>query len=170
MVSLRLLYISFFSSKYMNLESLWTLLLLSIAMGIGSMGAGYLPLTLQLAQDKLDWIATYGAGLLIGAVFMVIIPEGVETVYTSKKIATVIATEEEAEETTGFDKPIGLSLLFGFSFMLLIDQVSHSHHQHSVVPISVSELREYEYGLQHTPTPTLGLVIHAAADGIGIFE
>jgi zinc transporter 9 len=147
----------------MNLESFWTLIFLSVAMGTGSFGAGYLPLTLKLAQDKLDLVATYGAGLLIGAVFMVIIPEGVETVYSSRDLAKIASIEES------FDKPIGLALLFGFSFMLLIDQTSHQH-QHQSIPISVSELRDHEYGFQHTPTSTIGLVIHAAADGIGIFN
>jgi zinc transporter 9 len=149
----------------MNLESFWTLFLLSIAMGVGSFFAGNIPLSLKLGQEKLDLVATYGAGLLIGAVFMVIIPEGVETVYASKTQTPEIPTTGEEES---FDKPIGLSILFGFAFMLLIDQTSHSQTHHQSIPISVSELRDHEYGLHHTPTPTLGLAIHAAADGIGM--
>jgi hypothetical protein len=52
-------------------------------MGIGSFLAGYLPLTVAMSPERLDSVATMGAGLLIGAVFIVIIPEGVETLYAS---------------------------------------------------------------------------------------
>jgi hypothetical protein len=75
------------------------------------------------------------------------------------------------ERSTGtkFDKTIGLSLLFGFTFMLVVDKSfgGNSMHSHSV-PISVQELRDHEYGFQQSPAPTFGLVVHAAADGIAM--
>jgi zinc transporter 9 len=158
----------------MNLENFWMLLLLLTAMGVGSFLAGNIPLTLQLSNDNLDLVSCFGAGLLIGAVFMIIIPEGVETVYKSKDIPYAILSnntdrKKDEQHDSSFDKPIGISLLVGFSFMLLVDQLSNSHgSHHQAIPISVNDLRDHEYRFHYTPTPTLGLVIHAMADGIAM--
>jgi zinc transporter 9 len=78
------------------------------------------------------------------------------------------ALDPEPKEGAKFDKTIGLSLLFGFSFMLLVDKsVNGNGHNHSA-PISVHELRDMEYGFEQSSTPTLGLVVHAAADGVAM--
>jgi zinc transporter 9 len=155
------------------------LIALSSLMGIGSFLAGYVPLWMALSPANLDTMAIYGAGMLIGAVFLVIIPEGVESIYSSttsngkpfnqNNYSSDLFEIAGLESSTHFDKLIGISLLSGFVFMLIADKFFNGGnlHNHSI-PISVEELREHEYGFQHSPTPTLGLVVHAAADGVAM--
>jgi solute carrier family 39 (zinc transporter), member 9 len=61
---------------------LW-LFSLCVAMFGGSFLAGNLPLMFILPQDKVRLISAYGAGLLVGTALIVVIPEGIETVYDS---------------------------------------------------------------------------------------
>ncbi|KAI8896176.1 Zinc/iron permease [Globomyces pollinis-pini] len=178
----------------MNLASLGGLIVLGIFMTIGSFLAGNIPLMFHLSQENLNLISTYGAGLLLGAAFLIIIPEGIETVYNNKfqlirfdDIPTVefehdiskrtsinlskTRTKRHEDEDESFidSNDIGLSLLFGFGFMFLIDQ--SSHHDHSwtqQASISVSDLRDHLVSHDSTPAASLGLMIHAAADGIAL--
>ncbi|KAJ3108485.1 hypothetical protein HDU97_001192, partial [Phlyctochytrium planicorne] len=57
------------------------LLLISTFMFIGSFLAGNIPLALQFSEEKLNLLSTFGSGLLVGTAFIVILPEGVETLY-----------------------------------------------------------------------------------------
>lgn len=59
------------------------LLLLSITMLIGSFVFGCIPLLTKLSATKLRQLTAIGVGLLIGTSLVVIIPEGVETLYSS---------------------------------------------------------------------------------------
>ncbi|KAH6584772.1 hypothetical protein BASA82_000965 [Batrachochytrium salamandrivorans] len=62
-------------------------------------------------------------------------------------------------------KYIGPSLLLGFAFMFLVDQIStHSHPSR----IAVSELRDQHPFPKKKISATIGLVVHAAADGIAL--
>lgn len=66
-------------------------------------------------QEKLKLITVFGAGLLVGTALAVIIPEGVRSLI-----------KEQLKETHGHDvlSVIGISLVLGFIFMLMVDQVS----------------------------------------------
>lgn len=91
-----------------------------------------------------------------------IIPEGVRSLYASDKsdhATDTIATEgnHQHKEQEDFSKTIGLSLVLGFVFMMLVDQIS-SRHTPSNDPKDN----------QRNPTATIGLVVHAAADGIAL--
>lgn len=99
--------------------------------------------------------------MLVGTALIVIIPEGVRSLYANEK-------EEHAEDTStdkhihsheakDFSQTIGLSLVIGFVFMMVVDQVS-SRHMHS------NEGKDS----RRNPTATIGLVVHAAADGIAL--
>lgn len=105
----------------------------------------------------------------MGTALAVIIPEGVQTLlhsYTShneKHEHQVGSTHHEME---GLDKAIGFSLVLGFVFMLLIDQLAKR---------SISSGSDNDPETQNRPTrgsvtwtTTLGLVVHAAADGIAL--
>ncbi|CAF9917246.1 hypothetical protein IMSHALPRED_003515 [Imshaugia aleurites] len=52
-------------------------------MAIASFLAGSLPLSFTLSQSRLRLISTIGMGVLIGTALIVIIPEGVETLYSA---------------------------------------------------------------------------------------
>ncbi|KAL7320472.1 hypothetical protein PS15m_000360 [Mucor circinelloides] len=229
------------------MESLTWLLLLSIAMLVGSYVAGSLPLTTKLSDRKIRVLNALGAGLLIGTSLMVVIPEGVETIYSSRSTSSLVASnslpkshyarlpglstldntnknwaaahgqeeeddnmykivskraptaaEEEEKEEGKEHVAVGLSLIVGFALMFIIDQVSSLHmtapnnngieyselgtvgggsleHAEEATTNNSTTNDESIYPDTHTTpvnqpsmTPTVGLVVHAAADGIAL--
>ncbi|KAK3067201.1 hypothetical protein LTR53_016068 [Teratosphaeriaceae sp. CCFEE 6253] len=62
-------------------DGLPMLLFLCIVMGTASFLAGILPLTLSLSPRQLRLITALGTGVLVGTALVIIIPEGVETLY-----------------------------------------------------------------------------------------
>lgn len=87
----------------------------------------------------------------------------------------------EGIQNSTINRDIGLCLTVGFAFMLLLDQFADaaSHSTHQPVPISVNDFRGGSGSagggvgigangnqlLDPKNTPTLGFIIHAAADG-----
>ncbi|KZF21639.1 Zinc/iron permease [Xylona heveae TC161] len=65
------------------LDGIFLLLSLSIVMAIASFLAGSLPLSFALKPSQLRLISTIGMGVLVGTSLIVIIPEGVETLYSA---------------------------------------------------------------------------------------
>ncbi|KAI8924448.1 ZIP zinc transporter-domain-containing protein [Entophlyctis helioformis] len=69
-------------------------------------------------------------------------------------------------------KYIGPSLIAGFAFMFLVDQISTHSHPQSTSRIAVSELRDSHshshYSKKKTLSASVGLIVHAAADGIAL--
>ncbi|KAJ5281216.1 hypothetical protein N7478_006588 [Penicillium angulare] len=65
------------------MEGLFTLLALSIVMAVTSFVVGSLPLAFTLSPSQLRLISSIGMGVLVGTSLIVIIPEGVETLYSS---------------------------------------------------------------------------------------
>ena len=118
-------------------------------------------------------MSVMGAGLLLGTALSVIIPEGVQTLNMAYKghhggheasAAGPTASHEHQEENPAHHL-IGVALVLGFIFMLIIDQVATSH--------SGGGARDPEGGRGSgrgsvSWTATLGLVVHAAADGIAL--
>lgn len=161
------------------------LLFLSSAMLIGCYMAGMIPLIVTLSGEKLQLVSVLGAGLLVGTALSVIIPEGVNTLYTTQiktlqKIQAMHAKEvtlsaqsssgpviqHEHSHSSELIEPhsvIGVALVLGFIFMLLIDQLGSSHSRlQSTDPENGMKQDRYKI------TATLGLVVHAAADGIAL--
>ncbi|KAJ2962430.1 hypothetical protein NQZ79_g2306 [Umbelopsis isabellina] len=62
--------------------AIW-LLLLSISMLIGSFLAGSVPLAFKLSESRLRYFSAMSVGLLMGTALLIIIPEGVETLYSA---------------------------------------------------------------------------------------
>ncbi|OAD54676.1 Zinc transporter ZIP9-B [Eufriesea mexicana] len=127
------------------MEESTVLWILSLVMLIGSCIAGSLPLVMNLSEDKLQLVSILGAGLLVGTALAVIIPEGIRALFTG---------ESNSDQGVHSDPHslIGISLILGFVFMLLVDQCSARR----------SGVRE------RSVTATLGLVVHAAADGVAL--
>jgi zinc transporter 9 len=114
------------------------------------------------SQAKLRIVSILGAGLLVGTALIVIIPEGVRSLYSNDKETSTddLATEKNHHhEAEDHSKTIGLSLVLGFVFMLFVDQISSRHSTSSV---------ETKDSNKKNPTATIGLVVHAAADGIAL--
>ncbi|KAI4090111.1 MAG: hypothetical protein LQ339_008424 [Xanthoria mediterranea] len=67
------------------LDGLFMLLTLSTVMAIASFLAGSLPLSFAMSQSRLQLISTVGMGVLVGTSLIVIIPEGVDTLYSASE-------------------------------------------------------------------------------------
>lgn len=152
------------------------LILLVVVMLIGSYLAGSIPLVVTLSEEKLKIVTVFGAGLLVGTALTIIIPEGIRALYSeghshgmnqighasipqsssndgsSAGESAPISGEGAANEHSG---TIGLSLVLGFIFMMIVDQISSRRGPDS-------------YGSDRNSTATIGLVVHAAADGVAL--
>lgn len=133
---------------------------------------GMIPLLIRLSEEKLQYISVFGAGLLCGTALAVIIPEGVELMESSWRVslcsnAAAIgnATESNLDSGEMHSKGlpphffVGVSLVFGFTLMFVVDQIS-----------TYCSIRDPRTGISNSisVTATLGLVIHAAADGVAL--
>ncbi|KAE9986163.1 hypothetical protein EG328_006426 [Venturia inaequalis] len=74
-------------------NGLGTLLALSGLMALASFLAGSLPLSFSLSQRQIRLISAVGTGLLIGTALIVIIPEGIETLYSSSAVSVPHAAQ-----------------------------------------------------------------------------
>ncbi|KAI9852989.1 MAG: hypothetical protein M1838_002768 [Thelocarpon superellum] len=66
-------------------EGLLLLLSLGLVMATASFLAGSLPLTFSLTPSQLRLVTTLGMGVLVGTSLIVIIPEGIETLYSAEQ-------------------------------------------------------------------------------------
>ncbi|EKM51623.1 uncharacterized protein PHACADRAFT_127348 [Phanerochaete carnosa HHB-10118-sp] len=103
------------------------LLTMTAVLGLGSFAVGMLPLAFTFSRMAVAHLSSVGAGLLLGTALGVIIPEGVEAVSLANPSATFPTTT------------IALSLVVGFSIMLIIERVIHSYspdsHSHAPLPL-----------------------------------
>ncbi|XP_032200488.1 zinc transporter ZIP9 isoform X1 [Mustela erminea] len=131
--------------------------------------------------ERLKLVTVLGAGLLCGTALAVIVPEGVHALYEDilagkhhqvSETQNVIASDKAAEipvahehehnhDHTQLHAYIGVSLVLGFVFMLLVDQIGSSHVHSTDDP-------ETARPSNSKITTTLGLVVHAAADGVAL--
>ncbi|XP_048004110.1 zinc transporter ZIP9-A isoform X2 [Leguminivora glycinivorella] len=141
------------------MDGTWVLILLALVMLVGSYVAGSIPLNVTMSEDKLKKVTVFGAGLLVGTALAVIIPEGVRSLFSEHSAPTVVTKDFTAQPPAHEDKDlhsvIGITLVLGFVFMLLVDQMS-SRYNDSGNP------------QERNMTATVGLVVHAAADGVAL--
>ena len=88
---------------------------MALSMFIVTFFVGCLPSKLQTSTKVMNLISLFGAGLLVGAALIVIVPEGMSVLYESMKESTV------SNKTEVLNRYVGASLIFGFIVMLLID-------------------------------------------------
>ncbi|XP_005686071.2 PREDICTED: zinc transporter ZIP9 [Capra hircus] len=168
-------------NKEGRMDDFISISLLSLAMLVGCYVAGIIPLAVNFSEERLKLVTVLGAGLLCGTALVVIVPEGVHALYedilegkhhqasqtqnviASDKAAVVpVAHEHEhSHDHTQLHAYIGVSLVLGFVFMLLVDQIGSSHVHSTDDP-------ETARPSNSKITTTLGLVVHAAADGVAL--
>ncbi|KAF8455377.1 Zinc/iron permease [Terfezia claveryi] len=110
-------------------EGLPTLILFGIAMAAASFSTGMLPLTLTLTKSHLRLISTLGMGVLVGTSLIVIIPEGIETLYSITSHHKRSDHDHDSDDSDDEDDHssynphayVGLALIAGFILMYLID-------------------------------------------------
>ncbi|CDO70839.1 hypothetical protein BN946_scf184801.g32 [Trametes cinnabarina] len=173
------------------MSSFTSVFIMAVLLGAGSFGTGMLPLSVAFSRSSLSALSAFGTGLLLGAALGVVIPEGIETLASSAR------TEVFPTST------IALSLITGFTFMLIVEQTVSDHpepypieasqppkpsEEESTVEFDV-ELGELERAEGISPAGpsrphppphevvetraralplTLGLVVHALADGLAL--
>ncbi|KAI5611550.1 zinc transporter ZIP9-B-like [Silurus asotus] len=146
-------------------------LLISLAMFVGCFLLGLIPLLVNFSQQKQQFITVFGAGLLCGTALAIIIPEGVELLEGSSRgsFCSDATAERNNSDSISALKPssekrlrphvfIGASLVLGFTLMFVVDQIAEYCSAH------VSRTSGYS----GSTTATLGLLIHAAADGMAL--
>ncbi|XP_031158042.1 zinc transporter ZIP9 isoform X2 [Sander lucioperca] len=148
-----------------------TVTFISVAMFVGCFAFGFIPLLFRLSEKSLQFVSILGAGLLCGTALAITIPEGVGLLEESWRASSssdvpssLNASEKNRNSTSTERGPpprffIGVALTFGFTFMFVVDQIGSyfsMRGQTTRLPKSV--------GI----TATLGLVIHAAADGFAV--
>ncbi|XP_071497615.1 zinc transporter ZIP9-like [Diadema antillarum] len=171
----------------------WGIFVLSFAMLVGCFIAGSVPLAISMSESKTRLITVLGAGLLVGTSLAVIIPEGIHSLFEEagphcheidpravigpeNNPAKPEVNQNEAAEHPEHDHShspaeelhslIGVALVFGFVFMLLVDQIGGAHgHSHTQI---TGELDVSHRTGRNRITATLGLVVHAAADGVAM--
>ncbi|XKL63021.1 hypothetical protein PGB90_005385 [Kerria lacca] len=140
------------------MDETYFLILLSVLMFVASYGIGFIPLTITFSESKLQLVSTFGAGLLVGTALAVIIPEGVRLLYMiifstqSKSKSEDTITKNNQIHDSNLSTLMGFTLVLGFILMLLIDQCSSKHGRSARCDV----------------TATLGLVVHAAVDGVAL--
>ena len=60
-----------------------TVVIMALVIFVVTFAFGYLPTKIKTSQKIMNLIAIFGAGLLIGAALIVIIPEGISVLYSS---------------------------------------------------------------------------------------
>ncbi|KAG1696976.1 Zinc transporter ZIP9 [Nymphon striatum] len=162
------------------MDEVWMLVFFSLAMLIGCYVSGMIPLVVGFSEEKLQIVSVLGAGLLVGTALAVIIPEGVNTLYMvaparhEDASVNLLASKQSAIDQKPENNPhhshsdfpevhsfIGISLVLGFLFMLIVDQVFGGHKTIDAEGSTVKQDR-------NKVTATLGLVVHAAADGVAL--
>ncbi|KAJ1974969.1 hypothetical protein H4R35_003366 [Dimargaris xerosporica] len=132
--------------------SFGSLMGLCVAMFVGSLLFGALPLAMPLSPKRLQALTVFGAGLLLGTALLVILPEGVEALYSAYSAqAEVAASSLEPHQW------LGVATASGFAWMCVIDTAlayfqGHSHHHHSAT--SSTPEQHLESGLPDSASPT----------------
>ncbi|XP_071996164.1 zinc transporter ZIP9-like isoform X1 [Engystomops pustulosus] len=156
------------------MEGLLVVFLISLGMFLGCFLLGLIPLAVKLSEKKLQFVSVLGAGLLCGTALAIIIPEGIELLDGSSKAPpakcvniaqninlTETTAEEEVTEISSVPPHffIGVFLVTGFVLMFIVDQIGSycSYHDPRTGMSAGTSI-----------TATLGLVIHAAADGVAL--
>ncbi|XP_072032202.1 zinc transporter ZIP9-like isoform X1 [Amphiura filiformis] len=175
-----------------NMDDPWAIVALSLAMLVGCYIAGSVPLAFNLSESKMRFITVLGAGLLVGTALAVIIPEGIHSLFEDGHIHRAVNPPPPADDPQAADAQkdgdphhhhehsleshsseeelhylIGVALVTGFVFMLLVDQIGGGHG-HSHGPPSNDVEGGSSRNSRTSITATLGLVVHAAADGIAM--
>ena len=92
---------------------------MSLAMFLGSFILGWAPKLIKASDKIMNLISVFGAGMLVGAALIVVIPEAIKVIIEATFDPAMI-TDEVIPEETAFN--IGTAIMAGFSMMLMIDE------------------------------------------------
>jgi zinc transporter 9 len=168
---------------------------LSLVMFIASFGAGTVPLAMSLNHERISIVSSLGVGLLVGTSLGVVLPEGIEMLYTSIPLASrhevlrrqeyndpeITANQEQTHTHTSFDRAIALALVLGYLVMHLLTflpPLMLARNPETPIPLATLPSSPRAERMQSGPSivdkptglsnTTIGLCIHALADGIAL--
>ena len=125
------------------IQSIWVVLM-ATCMFVTTFFIGYLPTRFKTSQKVMNLIAIFGAGLLVGAAIIVILPEGMLILFQSLlnpevQAGVIDPLEADVHGSVMIDPKVtnyvGLSLIFGFTVMLVLDQgflIMQERHMHKL--------------------------------------
>ena len=93
--------------------------IMSLAMFLGTFLLGWTPTMLKLSDKYMNLISVFGAGMLVGAAIIVVIPEAIKVIIEATYDPN-LESDEIVPEETAFN--IGTAIVAGFSMMLMIDE------------------------------------------------
>ena len=94
-------------------------ILLSLVMFLGTFLLGWLPKWINASTKCMNLISIFGAGMLVGAAIIVVIPEAVKVIIEAT-YDPLTGGEEVVPESTAFN--MGTAIVVGFTIMLIIDE------------------------------------------------
>ena len=94
-------------------------LVLSLFMFLITFLMGWLPTWIQASTKVMNLISIFGAGMLVGAAIIVVIPEAVKIIIEAT-YDPESGEEEVVPESTAFN--MGTAIVVGFTIMLIIDE------------------------------------------------
>lgn len=136
-------------------------------------------------QEKVRLMTILGSGILVGTALSVIIPEGVNAIYTTSHSHEHLppgSTEREVHSKhreENAHSSIGITLVLGFVFMFVVDQIINKRSSVTYTPVdTVDDSDSVSVTVTTTPaqnkrksskvTATIGLIVHSAADGVAL--
>ena len=171
-------------------------LVLSLVMFIASFGVGTVPLVMSLNHERMRIVSFLGVGLLLGTSLGVVLPEGIEMLYTSMSSVPssaghqLLRRQEHSvpgigrqphADTSSFHLAIGSALVLGYLVMHLLTVLPPlllASNPQAPIPLASLpssprlETMPSNQSIGDTPTglsnTTIGLCIHALADGIAL--
>ncbi|KAF9157085.1 hypothetical protein BG015_004161 [Linnemannia schmuckeri] len=124
------------------MDPFFSLILLCIAMLIASFLAGNVPLSFHLSEDRLKLISNFGVGLLVGTSLVVIIPEGIETLYSTPKSEKLPSAQlPPASGINGHNKPIKRAFALSDTAADIADAAGLIKRQEDVVVLAANHPR-----------------------------
>ena len=97
-------------------------ILLSLLMFVGTFILGWAPNWLQASRKVMNLVSIFGAGMLVGAALIVVIPEAVKCIIEAQKKDVLTGDDGDEIVTEGTSFAIGVSIVTGFTIMLIIDE------------------------------------------------
>lgn len=168
---------------------------LSSVMFFASFGAGIVPLVMSLNHERMSVLSSLGIGLLVGTSLGVVLPEGIEMLYSSMELGSSVTHHQPLRRQGHIDPgnqqqsrnhisthfAIALALVLGYLVMHLLTflpPLVRPRNPQTPIPLapvpssprlerisSNPPTSETSTGLSNT---TIGLCVHALADGIAL--
>ncbi|CAD5223393.1 unnamed protein product [Bursaphelenchus okinawaensis] len=153
-------------------------------MFFGSYFIGFLPLLGNLGESKIRMVSVFGAGLLIGTAFVVVIPEGIDAVQRHVETPHESLDQVLAKETNANSVPLDKPTLEKSKppppdTLKTGKEEHHDHHEENGKVIGFVILLGFLFmlivdqvsktscgGGRRKLSTTIGLCVHALADGV----